>query len=644
MRALRVLILASKQCLRKNSKIIGIAPDSIFFNKEVENYIELLTCMNVAHDIKYHNQLSSNEIIDEHKVKYSSIIVAVPGNELSDATSRLLQKVSYDHGVSIVASYDRINGITQELFGIKCCRGKRICYPLTLSVIENNNLNIDKNSKIKIVERVKGLLPWSIKLHRLRYLIKLVKLILFKGSPYLKVETSPGTKKIAVFSKKNTPAILSCKYGKATNYYICVHSDIMLANHNNFHKIFSGFIVQNSGWGMVRFNLEKSMVLRMDDPGTCERVYLKGYDSEILKRTDFEEIVSVLQTHKAKMSVMYVPVWVDDGNLENGQLALNGKSVKRRIKGARYESKNVVFHKKSDNQNTKIYDYVSEFEGLKESISTGLIDIESHGLTHVDTLLEKWLEAKDRYTNPKWYHEFRHMNEDRDCTDFEHIDILQNSAKKIEKYFGITPSTITPSGHMQSRNSDVLALTNGYKLFSSDYTSLKKNGVVLRNSKLRSVFLSGTKPIGFLVNSGYPVIGVFHDYDIANNGADWLNQIIKDWKEIGIKKFMTARELAGYLGATINARQSLNSICIEVSISKTGGVSGKKESRYFYDNIMVIEIILPEKTKLKSVFIENRIWEDYTLYQSKGLVELNLPPFKNKDRQRVDINIEKAIV
>ena len=636
------MLLTSKKILKPDTKVVGDTPLSPFGDKEIEDYIELLSACNITFDIKYHDELSFDDIISNEWINYSTIILTLPEKQLSEENINTIKKVSHDFGVSIIASYNRTNKRTKQLFGIDRIKGRRFSFPCTISIYKNKLIDSRIESEIKLGDGWKiPLQRWGLRRHPIRYIKQHFKKFYEQVFFYMKVEALPGAESLSVIKGTTAPAILRYQYGKAMNFYIALHSDFFLDRFNSLHRIVREFIRQNSGSGMVSFDLADTMVLRMDDPGTCERVYLKGYDTKILGKEDWKRMLELLRKYRAKLSVMYVPLWVDDGNLENGRLFIKGKEVTDRKGGAIYHSKDVSFVKNNGNNNKLAYDYVREFDALKEGLISGNIDIESHGLTHVDTNLDRWLDAKDRYSNLNWYiSEFRHVCDNQDSAEEEQAQVLQESARKIEEFFGISPSAIAPSGHEQSKDSEQIAHANGYKLFSSDYNSIYSKGPVIRNDKIRSIFFEQTKPDFSFSHSGYPLIGVFHDDDIVKRGMEWLDEIIKGWKEKGINKFITLRELVGYLCSSVEAYQEDNNMYIEVNISKTGGVSNTHESRYFFKHRMVIYIKVPKGKVPKAIEIEGKVWEDYEYYQPQCQVRLTLPPFRSKDEHKILVTFE----
>ena len=640
MRRLKVLLLTSKQFLKPGTSLIGESSTFPFGDNELEDYVELLSASNIPFEIKYHDELLFEDIISNSMTKYSTIIMAVPEKSLSTENIDTINRASYDFGVSIIASYDRVGPKTKTLFGITRVKGKRYRFPCTVVIDKKMMPDRKIDTEIKLGDGWKiPLQKWGLRRHPIRYFKIHLKKFWEQVFSYEKIEISSGAEILALIKGRLDPAILKYQYGKAINYYIALQADSYLDRFNSIHRIVRGFIKENSGWGMVNINLEGAMGLRMDDPGSCERVYLKGYDTQILGKDDWNKISRLLKKNKAKLSVMYIPLWLDDANPENGSLFIIGKEIANRMKGTTYYSKDVTFIKRTENNNIIKYDYQTEFNAIMEGIRLGSLEIECHGLTHLDTNLEQWLKAKDRYSNLKWYHEFRHVIDNRDSTEKEQRKILKDSAKAIKKVFGFLPVAVTPSGHEQSQNSEHVAHDNGYKLFSSDYNSIRKDDLIIRNDKIKSIFFAGTEPSSFFFKSGYPLVGVFHDYEIVKRGTDWLDGVLKDWKKCGYSKFITLRELAAYLCVSIEAFENQNELCVDIDVSDTGDVSNNVEQRFFFDHKMVIEITLPKEKKPGPIKVAGNFLRDFEYDISNNLVVLALPPFMSADKQKITVSL-----
>lgn len=638
---LKVLILTSEEILASKRGIVDVASSRTFFDSELDNYIKLLVSSNIPFDVKSHQEIELDNIIVERTIQYSTIILTVSENQLSDHLITILTDVSFQHGVCIIASFNQVGSKLKKIFGIDRIIGRRLSLRCIVAIQSDNFHDSKVENRVKLGNGIKiGWQRFGLRRHPIRYLKIHIRKFLRQVYFYFKVSIVSEVKIFAFINNTTNPAITMYPFGKASNYYISLQSNAFLSNLTSLHKVVKDIILKNSGWGMVNINLENTMVLRMDDPGTCERIYLKGYDSRLMTKNEWKKIKKILAKHNAKLSVMYIPKWIDDANSANGALYINGKKIEKRQPGTIYNSRDVTFIRNISGNTQLKYDYSSEYQALCDAFDSGLIEIESHGLTHVDPHIDDWFSANDRYSNLAWYHEFRHVYENCDVKDSKIIYILNESYKNIEECFGVLPTTITPSGHEQSRNADILAFEEGYKLFSSGYNATKKSGLIIRNDKIESIFFEITKPSISHLESGYPVVGVFHDYDMSTRGKDWIDETIRQWLELGFNKIITLKELAGYLCASINGKISDKTMYIDVDVSRTGDVSNKIESRYFFQKSMEIEVTIPKKSKIKAIELEGKRYEGFTKSSSSNKIKLSVPPFFYKDKQVIKIRFE----
>lgn len=645
MRRFKVLLLTSKEFLKPGADMIGEGPTYPFGDNELEDYVELLSASNIPFDFKYHDDLSFADIISDGVVNYSTIFMSLSEKSMSNGTIDILKKTSHEFGVSIIAAYDRIGPKTMEFFGIDRVNCKRYRLPCVIAV-DPTKVNDSKiGSEITFGDGWKiTLQKWGFRRHPIRYMKLHLKKFWEQVFSYLKVEITTDTEVLAFIKGRLDPAILKYHYGKAVNYYISLQADHYLDRFNSMHRIIRELVNKNSGWGMVSINLENTMILRMDDPGSCERVYLKGYDTRILGKEDWHNILRLLKKNHAKLCIMYVPLWLDDANPKNGNLFIKGREITNRKEGMTYYSKDVIFIKRNGDNDNRTYDYHSEFLAIKEGIFMGCLDIESHGLTHVDTHVDRWYRARDRYKNLKWYHEFRHVHDNCDSRENEQSKLLKESAKAIKEVWDIIPTSVAPSGHEQSRNSERIAHDAGYKLFSSDYNTVIKNDMIIKNDKIKSVFFESTRVNSSITKAGYPIVGVFHDYEIVNRGLAWLDSGLNSWTKAGINRFMTFRELVGYLCSTIEACHKDNQIYLSVDISNTGGVSNQADSRYFYRHEMKIEVTLPEGKVPVDVTVDGVNITGFDYNKVKNEMTLKLPPFIEKDIQEIIVKCQSTNV
>src|SRR5713101_56685 len=71
--------------------------------------------------------------------------------------------------------------------------------------------------------------------------------------------------------------------------------------------------------------LERSLVLRMDDPGGAQNVYLRGWTYPKLTESEWGALGADLRRRNGRLSVCYVSGWVDDGDAARGTLEVGGR-------------------------------------------------------------------------------------------------------------------------------------------------------------------------------------------------------------------------------------------------------------------------------------------------------------------------------
>ena len=55
-------------------------------------------------------------------------------------------------------------------------------------------------------------------------------------------------------------------------------------------------------------------------------------------------------------------------------------------------------------------------------------------------------------------------------------------------------------------------------------------------------------------------------------------------------------------------------------------------SRFFFDNPMHVEILLPKGVRLLSIEVDAKPWDEFEYNELKGVIDLCLPPFYSQDK------------
>jgi hypothetical protein len=548
-RRFSILLVTSGIPRKGETPRIGLSKSS-FDDSEFVDYVELLSASNFSFDIITPEKISFETFFAENLVRYSAVIFATPLSCLSDSMLSIFKRASYEFGVSLISSYIYVDQRSKSFFGIQTILGKKYLWPLKVKIIQwprdlyagnpvaNYGLGVSTSGV-----RKRSLRKLSFKQTFLKG-IRLVQNLLIL---YARVELETDANILAT-NMRSEPIAWSFQFGKATNYYIALHGGLFLDKFNEMHRLFRAVIEANSGFGMASVDLENAMVLRLDDPGACSADYCKS--GRILEDEDWGELCRILENKGIPLSVMYTPGWVDDGDGQSGTLFIDGKEIIHRRAGSIYDSARVRYLPSGSKNG--IYDHTSEFRGLKKLVEKGFADIHSHGFTHLDPDYRRWSKAEDRNKDTRWYHEFYHVKDGNSVEKTKQFEAMSTSREKISNLFEIAPYVLTPSGHRHDAESDMLAREAGYLIFSSDYTGILKDNIIVRNWKIPSVFIYLKDPTPFTLRSGYPFVGVVHDYDIKKKGIQEFEEIIEKWRLNGIKRFISMRELALALCVSLN--------------------------------------------------------------------------------------------
>jgi len=561
-RRLSVLLITPEVSRRSDLMIVGEARPSVSDPAHVD-FAELLSACNYTFDIVAPEDIAPELFGDSGSVKYSSVVLAVPMRGLSDAALSVVRQVSYELGISLVAAYDCPDNRSAAWFGIERFNGKRMLWPLKAKIIRWPNADgtacvadYGLASGFAGVRR-RGLRKLSLK----QTLTKGMSLISSLKMPYKRTARAPKTRILST-TMRGEPLAWSYEFGDATNYYFALHGDFFLDKYNEMHRLVRSAINANSGHGMVCADLDQTMVWRLDDPGASKAEYLD--DGCLLTEKEWRELGILLEEERTPLSVMYTPGWVDDGNHRSGEVFIDDKLLTERTPGAVRDSARVKYV--FSDRHKPPHDHVSEFCGLETLVKKGVVDVHSHGLTHLTPDRERWAAAADKGTDTRWYTEFYCTREDRAVSAEDQTAAMTKSKDKIENLFGTPVAVLTPSSHRHDHGSDALAQAAGYKLFSADYTGIIKGDVLVRNWKIPALMIYFKEPSTSIVKAGYPLLGVVHDYEVKTS-LEQFRRVLRRWMAAGIKRCVSLNSLAASLCSQIDASYSAKDAKMEVRIT-----------------------------------------------------------------------------
>jgi hypothetical protein len=287
-------------------------------------------------------------------------------------------------------------------------------------------------------------------------------------------------------------------------------------------------------------NFENTLVLRMDDPGGAQNVHSRYWSYVKLGRQAWQEVTAALISRRGRLSIGYVVGWVDDANLARGSLRVGGRSVAR-APGQVHSSARVEYQDIAGHRPGVLHDYAAEFAGIDDLRRAGAGEVELHGYTHMYPDRLAWGRAADRYENKRWFREFGSDAARVIARRPPGEHPLRLGIQAIEASFGRRPTTLIFPGDEWTEAAMETALDLGIEAVSSYYLALRYKGRFCWAIHVCAPYLD--KPRAEWFDSGLPVIGYFHDHDLATKGTSWMGHWLDRWTEAGARHFIDFRVL-----------------------------------------------------------------------------------------------------
>jgi hypothetical protein len=308
-------------------------------------------------------------------------------------------------------------------------------------------------------------------------------------------------------------------------------------------------LIWGAGAPVAWHELEDSLVLRMDDPGGAQNVHLRSWCYPKLGEAQWADVGALLAERNARMSIAYVAGWVDDGDTSRGELTVAGRPPDR-LAGRVYPSPVVKYHDRAGHAPGTIHDYEAEFRGIQALRGAGLVEVELHGYTHIHPDSASWAKALDRYEATRWFREFGRGAEPTIASLPPEHRPLTLGVAALRRFFGVAPTTLICPGDEFTERVLERALGLGFSLVGSYYLALRHRDRFCWSTHVCAPYLD--EPDARWFTSGLPVVGYFHDRDLAREGADWLARWLDQWRAAGARRLIDFRELAAGLGRRLS--------------------------------------------------------------------------------------------
>ena len=357
-----------------------------------------------------------------------------------------------------------------------------------------------------------------------------------------------------------------------------------------------------------------TMVLRMDDPGGAQNVHSRSWAHRKLDEAAWAAIGADLRRRDARLSIAYVAGWVDDGEAARGDLRVAGRPVDR-VAGAVYPSPQVQYLERHGHLPGVLHDYGGEYRGIQALRAAGLGDIELHGYTHMFPDGARWAAAADRYDAVSWFRELGRSAEPVLATLPPDQHPLAQGVAALAQLFGVRPTTLVSPGDEWTDAALARALDLGLQLISSYYHAIRDDGRFCWTQHVCAPYLD--EPSAAWFDTPLPVVGYFHDRDVAVQGVDWMTHQLDQWQACGATRFVDFRECAGAVGRRLRMQQTPAGLQLHVDASAAPALV-----RPVPVNIIVPAAARPARVR---VLLDGTVFDGDVDWRSSGHGRLLLP-------------------
>jgi hypothetical protein len=289
--------------------------------------------------------------------------------------------------------------------------------------------------------------------------------------------------------------------------------------------------------------LEGWVIPRCDDAGSCSSAHLDEWAHRSLTAEEWRTAARDLAEREARITVGYVPGWVDDGDPGRGELRVGGKPVNR-DPGRVHPSSRVTYESESAPQ-----DNPAALRGIQDLRAAGAGEVELHGFTHLrpiygggDGPYAAWAAAENRHYGVGWYRELEGL----EPPPGEPGPVAHGLGAFTEQ-LRAAPVALCCPGHACSPPASESAARSGLELIAAESVALRLGERLAWCDHISNPYADGAG--GPWLESGLPVVACLHDRDLVVNGTGWLAERLDEWSAHGATRFADLRELAAALAA-----------------------------------------------------------------------------------------------
>jgi hypothetical protein len=247
-----------------------------------------------------------------------------------------------------------------------------------------------------------------------------------------------------------------------------------------------------------------------------------------------------------------------------GRLTVGEHAVSRRP-GTVYPSPLVRYEDIAGHSPGTVHDYRSEFDGIQALRRSGIADVELHGYTHMHPDTDAWCRAVDRFETwpaTSWFREFGTaalpVLEKRSAGDHP----LSRALALFRELFDTMPTTLISPGDQWTDATLERALDLGLRLVDSYYLAIRHRERLCWAQHVCAPYLN--RPDSAWFASGLPVVGYFHDQEVAVEGVAWMSGWLDRWQEAGARRLIDFRELASAVGCRLTLESDVGQLKLTV--------------------------------------------------------------------------------
>lgn len=332
------------------------------------------------------------------------------------------------------------------------------------------------------------------------------------------------------------PAILARNVGRGVVATLAFHPSVARDSDGAGTALLRHLLLAGALAPVAWLDLERVMVLRMDDPGSAEAALHRSWAHPRLQSNAWSLLGDELARRDARMSIGYVAGWVDDGDETRGHLEVDGRRLQR-TPGRVHPSTRIRYSDLAGAAPGRVHDLAAQARAIAALRRRGVAEVELHGFTHVHPDRVRWARDELRYELADWYREL-HVTQPG-------VDSLSIGLKSFEQQWGSRPTTVIPPGDAWSTEAMQRALDLGFELFASYYLAIRDDRRWWWSQHVCSPYLDLADSSWFA--AGLPVVGYFHERDLALYGVQWFADRLIEWEAAGARAFIDYRRLSAML-------------------------------------------------------------------------------------------------